>query len=157
MNTLNREGISAGPNRLGLAGIEFIEYVTQRPQALGRVLEDMGFQPVARHRSREVVLYRQGSMNLVVNATPLGMSAHDPLPTDLGRLHANTWVAEVVMSATPTPLVQRALQLGCPLQMGTDMLFEQIPAYLEFFGLPSTTPEHLRELAKLKTPERSMA
>jgi 4-hydroxyphenylpyruvate dioxygenase len=70
MNTLNREGISAGPNRLGLAGIEFIEYVTQRPQALGRVLEDMGFQPVARHRSREVVLYRQGSMNLVVNANP---------------------------------------------------------------------------------------
>jgi shikimate dehydrogenase len=37
------------------------------------------------------------------------------------------------------------------------MLFEQIPAYLEFFGLPSTTPEHLRELAQLKTPERSMA
>ena len=70
MNTFNREGITAGPNSLGLAGIEFIEYVTQRPQALGRVLEDMGFQPVARHRSREVVLYRQGSMNLVVNANP---------------------------------------------------------------------------------------
>ncbi|MEY2622582.1 MAG: 4-hydroxyphenylpyruvate dioxygenase [Pseudomonadota bacterium] len=68
MNTTHREGIAEGPNRLGLAGIEFIEYVTQRPQALGRVLENMGFQPVARHRSREVVLYRQGDMNLVVNA-----------------------------------------------------------------------------------------
>ncbi len=70
MNPMAREDIPDGPNRLGLAGIEFIEYVTQRPQALGRVLEDMGFQPVARHRSREVVLYRQGGMNLVVNANP---------------------------------------------------------------------------------------
>jgi 4-hydroxyphenylpyruvate dioxygenase len=57
------------PNRLGIAGIEFIEYATSRPQALGQVLENMGFRPVARHRSREVTLYRQGSMNLVVNAS----------------------------------------------------------------------------------------
>lgn len=70
MSTPNREDIPAGPNRLGIAGIEFIEYVTARPQALGQVLEGMGFQPVARHRSREVVLYRQGSMNVVVNANP---------------------------------------------------------------------------------------
>lgn len=65
---IDREDIPDSPNRLGLAGIEFIEYVTQRPQALARVLENMGFHPVARHRSREVVLYRQGGMNLVVNA-----------------------------------------------------------------------------------------
>jgi 4-hydroxyphenylpyruvate dioxygenase len=70
MSKINREGVSDGPNRLGLAGIEFIEYATQRPQALGQVLEAMGFRPVARHRSREVVLYRQGGMNLVVNANP---------------------------------------------------------------------------------------
>ena len=70
MSTINREGIPEGPNRLGLAGIEFIEYATQRPQALGQALEALGFKPVARHRSREVVLYRQGQMNLVVNANP---------------------------------------------------------------------------------------
>src|SRR5690606_9855450 len=55
---------------LGLLGIEFIEYATMRPQALGQVLEELGFRPVARHRSREVTLYRQGAMNLVVNAHP---------------------------------------------------------------------------------------
>jgi 4-hydroxyphenylpyruvate dioxygenase len=55
-------------NPLGLDGIEFIEYVTSRPQALGQVLEMMGFRPVAQHRSREVLLYRQGAMNVVVNA-----------------------------------------------------------------------------------------
>lgn len=57
-------------NPLGLDGVEFIEYATARPQALGQVLEMMGFRPVARHRSREVLLYRQGDVNIVVNAHP---------------------------------------------------------------------------------------
>lgn len=65
----HREAVPDMPNRLGIEGIEFIEYATSRPQALGQVLEAMGFRPVARHRSREVTLYRQGDMNLVVNAS----------------------------------------------------------------------------------------
>jgi 4-hydroxyphenylpyruvate dioxygenase len=64
----DREAIGELPNPLGLAGIEFVEYSTSRPQALGQVLETMGFKPVARHRSREVLLYRQGTMNVVINA-----------------------------------------------------------------------------------------
>ena len=63
-----REAVGALPNPLGLQGVEFIEYATSRPQALGQALERMGFQPVARHRSREVLLYRQGGMNIIVNA-----------------------------------------------------------------------------------------
>jgi 4-hydroxyphenylpyruvate dioxygenase len=55
-------------NPLGLDGIEFIEYATSQPQAFGAVLQQMGFAPVARHRSREVVLYRQGTMNLILNS-----------------------------------------------------------------------------------------
>jgi len=58
-------------NPIGLDGVEFIEYSTSRPQALGQVLEMMGFHPVARHRSREVLLYRQGALNIVVNAHPV--------------------------------------------------------------------------------------
>lgn len=57
-------------NPVGLDGIEFIEYATAKPQALGHVLEMTGFRPVARHRSREVTLYRQGGLNVVVNAHP---------------------------------------------------------------------------------------
>jgi len=64
----DREAITDVANPLGLDGIEFVEYVTSRPQALGQVLEMMGFRPVARHRSREVLLYRQGTMNVVINA-----------------------------------------------------------------------------------------
>ena len=70
LNKVDREAVPEMPNRLGIEGIEFIEYATSRPQALGQVLESMGFRPVARHRSREVTLYRQGTMNLVVNASP---------------------------------------------------------------------------------------
>lgn len=70
VQTSGREAVPEVPNRLGIEGIEFIEYATSQPQALGQVLETMGFRPVARHRSREVTLYRQGKMNLVVNANP---------------------------------------------------------------------------------------
>jgi 4-hydroxyphenylpyruvate dioxygenase len=70
----DREAIGALPNPLGLLGIEFIEYATSRPQALGQVLERLGFVPVARHRSREVQLYRQGDIHIIVNAHQGGLS-----------------------------------------------------------------------------------
>jgi len=87
--------------------------------------------------------------DLVVNATPLGMNAGDPLPLDVDRLSPHTLVGEVVMKAEMTPLLQAAQARGCAVQIGTDMLFEQIPAYLEFFGLPTTTAEALRASARL--------
>lgn len=67
-DNVDREDVPEPRNPLGMAGIEFVEYSTSRPQALGQSLEKMGFRPIARHRSREVILYRQGSMNLVVNS-----------------------------------------------------------------------------------------
>ena len=45
--------------------------------------------------------------------------------------------------------LRAAAARGCRVQVGTDMLFEQIPAYLEFFGFPGTTPENLRSVATL--------
>ena len=73
LSAVDREEIVEGPNPLGLEGVEFIEYATSKPQALGQVLETMGFRPVARHRSREVLLYRQGDINIIVNAHANGM------------------------------------------------------------------------------------
>jgi len=55
-------------NPLGLDGLEFIEYATSKPQEFGALLEKLGFMAIARHRSREVMLYRQGAMNLIVNS-----------------------------------------------------------------------------------------
>lgn len=87
---------------------------------------------------------------LVVNATPLGMNVNDPLPFDVERLQPGTMVGEVVMRSETTALLAAAQARGCQVQIGTDMLFEMIPAYLEFFGLPSTTAERLRSLARLQ-------
>ena len=85
--------------------------------------------------------------DIVVNATPLGMNADDPLPFDLDRIASSSFVGEVVMKSEYTPLLQGALAKGCAVQVGTDMLFEMIPAYLEFFGFASATPEQLRAVA----------
>jgi shikimate dehydrogenase len=49
-----------------------------------------------------------------------------------------------------TPFLRAARDRGCPIQVGTDMLFEQIPAYLEFFGFGTATPEELRAAAKIR-------
>ena len=87
--------------------------------------------------------------DLIVNATPLGMKDSDPLPFDMDRVAPGTFVGEVVMKQAMTPLLQAAQARGCPFQLGTDMLFEMIPAYLEFFGFGTATPGELRAVATL--------
>jgi 4-hydroxyphenylpyruvate dioxygenase len=57
-------------NPLGTDGFEFVEYAAPDPAALGRLFEQMGFTAIARHRSKNVLLYRQGDINFVVNAEP---------------------------------------------------------------------------------------
>ena len=88
--------------------------------------------------------------DVVVNATPLGMKDGDPLPMDVARIAAGTFVGEVVMKEEYTPLLRAAMDKGCPVQVGTDMLFEMIPAYLEFFGFPTTSPENLRAVSRIR-------
>ncbi|MBI5276568.1 MAG: ThiF family adenylyltransferase [Burkholderiales bacterium] len=88
--------------------------------------------------------------DLLVNGTPLGMNPGDPLPVDMERLQARTFVGEVVMKSEMTAFLAAARERGCRVQVGTDMLFEMIPPYLEFFGFPTTTPENLRSLARLE-------
>ncbi|WP_239689550.1 hypothetical protein [Aquitalea pelogenes] len=77
------------------------------------------------------------------------MKDDDPLPFDMDRVSPDTFVGEVVMKKEITPLLAAARAKGCQIQLGTDMLFEMIPAYLEFFGFGSATPEELRAVATL--------
>ena len=88
--------------------------------------------------------------NVVVNATPLGMQEGDPLPLDVSRIDPATLVGEVVMKEQYTPLLRLAKEKGCSIQVGTEMLFEQIPAYIEFFGFGTTSSDELRSVAKIK-------
>ena len=87
--------------------------------------------------------------DIVVNATPMGMKQSDPLPMDVERLSPSSFVGEVVMKEEITPFLRAAQARGCDIQIGIDMLFEQIPAYLEFFGFPTATPDELRRVAKI--------
>ena len=88
--------------------------------------------------------------DVVVNATPLGMKEGDPLPFDVTRIDPAAMVGEVVMKTEYTPLLRASLAKGCGVQVGTDMLFEMIPAYLEFFGYGTATADELRAVAQIK-------
>jgi shikimate dehydrogenase len=87
--------------------------------------------------------------DFVVNATPLGMKEGDPLPMDVARIAPSTFVGEVVMKEEITPFLAAVRAKGCDYQIGTDMLFEQIPAYIEFLGFGTTTSDELREVARI--------
>jgi shikimate dehydrogenase len=136
--------IAASLAGAGVAALSLFDSRAESAQGLGERL-------AAHYPALQV---RTGSSDpaghgIVVNATPLGMNDGDPMPMDVARIPAEAFVGEVVMKAEMTAFLQAARARGCRFQVGSDMLFEQIPAYLEYFGLPTTTPERLRELARL--------
>ncbi len=88
--------------------------------------------------------------DIAVNATPLGTYPDDPLPMDPSRFSPSVLVGEVVLKPATTAFLAAAKARGLARVAGLDMLFEQIPAYLEFFGFPPATAAELRETAEIK-------
>jgi len=78
------------------------------------------------------------------------MNAGDPMPMDVARIERGAFVGEVVMKQEMTAFLKAAEARGCRYQVGVDMLFEQIPAYLEYFGFPAATPDDLRAVAQIR-------
>jgi shikimate dehydrogenase len=133
---------------LAAAGVSTIGLYDQRPDvagALARRLREHYPQLDVQTGSNDPAGY-----GVVVNATPLGMNDGDPLPLDASKLAPDTFVGEVVMKQEITPFVRAAMDRGCRVQIGTDMLYEQIPAYLEFFGYATTTPDVLRAVGQIR-------
>lgn len=116
-----------------------------------RATRSLGARLAAAYPDLRVELVRPDphGYDIAINASPLGMQDGDEMPFPVDRLDARTAVADVVLKAEITPLLAAARARGCPIQTGLDMLFEQIPAYLEFFGLPTTTAEILRRHARI--------
>ena len=137
--------IAASLAGAGIADITLYDVNDASAKALGARLKEHHPQIDVQTGSNDPQGY-----DLVVNATPMGMNPGDPLPIDMDRVSSNTFMGEVVMKTEITPFLAAARAKGCATQVGTDMLFEQIPAYLEFFGFPTTTAENLRALATLK-------
>ena len=136
--------IAASLAGAGIAAISLFDVNADSCTALAQRLQDNCPQIEVQTGSND-----PAGHDLVVNATPMGMNEGDPLPMEVSRLSPETFVGEVVMRAETTAFLAAAQARGCRTQVGTDMLFEQIPAYLEYFGLPSTTAQELRRVAKL--------
>ncbi len=136
--------IAASLAGAGIAAISLFDVNTTSAEALGQRLKQNYPGIDVSTRSND-----PAGFDLVVNATPMGMSEGDPLPMDVSRLSPDTFVGEVVMRSEITAFLAAARARGCRVQVGADMLFEQIPAYLEYFGFPTTTAENLRSVAQL--------
>ena len=94
------------PNPMGTDGFEFIEYAAPDPVAMGALFERMGFQAIARHRHKNVTLYRQGEINFIINAEP------DSFAQRFARLHGPSVCAIAFRVADAKAAYERALSLG---------------------------------------------
>jgi shikimate dehydrogenase len=72
--------------------------------------------------------------DLVINATPLGLNEGDALPVDVARMDRHAAVFDILLRGQPTPLVQAARARGLNAQAGFEMLIQQMPHYLRYFG-----------------------
>ena len=98
--------IQGWPNPMGTDGFEFIEYAAPDPAALGELFRQMGFKPIARHRHKDVVLYRQGGVNFIVNAEP------DSFARRFARLHGPSICAIAFRVRDAAAAYRRAIELG---------------------------------------------
>ncbi len=94
------------PNPVGTDGFEFVEYTAPDTRSLAELLERMGFSPVARHRSKDVVLYRQGGINFILNHEPHSFAQA------FARVHGPSVCAFGIRVRDAQAAFQRALALG---------------------------------------------
>ncbi|MGF6574190.1 shikimate dehydrogenase [Paraburkholderia sp. GAS333] len=93
--------------------------------------------------------------DLIVNCTSQGLKADDPLPVDVPRVDEGASVVDIIMTREPTPLLKACAQRGIAAHAGFEMLVQQIPEYLKFFGmtdLAQTLQNDLTEVRSLLYP-----
>lgn len=93
-------------NPMGTDGFEFIEYAAPDPAAMGQLFERMGFKAIARHRHKNVTLYRQGEINFIINAEP------DSFAQRFARLHGPSVCAIAFRVQDAKAAYERAISLG---------------------------------------------
>lgn len=93
-------------NPMGTDGFEFIEYAAPEPEKLAALFERMGFQAVAKHRSKNVTLYRQGDVNFILNAEPSSFAQ------SFARIHGPSICAMAFRVKDAPKAYKRAVELG---------------------------------------------
>src|SRR5215468_2400951 len=97
---------TAFENPMGTDGFEFVEYTAPDPELLGALFEQLGFTAVARHRSKDVLLYRQGRINFIVNREP------DSFAQSFARVHGPSACAFAMRVTDAAKAYKRAIELG---------------------------------------------
>ena len=97
---------AAWDNPMGTDGFEFIEYAAPDPAAMGALFERMGFKPIAKHRHKNVTLYRQGGINFIINAEP------DSFAQRFARQHGPSVCAIAFRVQDAKAAYERAISLG---------------------------------------------
>lgn len=88
---------------------------------------------------------------LIVNCTSQGLKPDDPLPFDPRRVDAGAVVSDIIMTRVPTPLLKACAELGIKSHAGFEMLVQQIPEYLKFFGMPELAQTLQADLSEVRT------
>lgn len=89
--------------------------------------------------------------DLIVNCTSQGLKADDALPFDPRRVDKGAEVVDIIMTRQPTPLLRACAELGVPAHAGFEMLVQQIPEYLKFFGMPELAQTLQGDLSEVRT------
>ena len=118
-------------NPMGLQGFEFVEFASPTPGVLEPVFEMLGFTLVARHRSKDVVLYRQGDINFIVNREPKSQAAY------FAAEHGPSACGLAFRVKDAHKAYNRALELGAqPIEIGTGPMELRLPAIKGIGGAP---------------------
>jgi 4-hydroxyphenylpyruvate dioxygenase len=118
-------------NPMGLMGFEFVEFASPKPDVLEPLFEKLGFSLVAKHRSKNVVLYRQGGINFIVNREPKSAAAY------FAAEHGPSACGLAFRVKDAPRAYARALELGAqPLEMPTGPMELRLPAIKGIGGAP---------------------
>ncbi len=118
-------------NPMGLMGFEFVEFASPTAGVIEPVLESMGFTEVAKHRSKDVVLYRQGDINFIVNREPRSVGAY------FASEHGASACGMAFRVKDSHHAYQRALELGAqPVDIPTGPMELKLPAIKGIGGAP---------------------
>ena len=118
-------------NPMGLMGFEFVEFASPAPGVLEPLFEKMGFALVARHRSKDVLLYRQGDINFIVNREPRSLAGY------FAAEHGASACALAFRVQDSHRAYARALELGAqPVEIPTGPMELRLPAIKGIGGAP---------------------
>ena len=118
-------------NPMGLMGFEFVEFASPAPGVLEPLFEQLGFTLVAKHRSKDVLLYRQGGINFIVNREPRSQAAY------FAAEHGPSACGLAFRVKDAHKAYARALELGAqPIEIPTGPMELRLPAIKGIGGAP---------------------